>query len=145
MRPHPLSLPLLAVAASLAATAPAGARTPAAPVTALVDIRYSGGLCVSGATCEARVRLLPDGRLLRDGKLLRVVSATRVTALRKAIARLDLDDVRAHPFTGTCPIAYDGQEATYRFRGVDAALRSCRWDLERVPAVQLVGRTLAGR
>ena len=50
----------------------------------------------------------------------------------------------AAPFqhAGTCPIAYDGQELSYRFRG-KRELRSCTYDLRHVRAVQLVDRLIA--
>ena len=47
--------------------------------------------------------------------------ASSALALAAAIAQLRPSAVL--PFTGTCPIAYDGQELTYRFRG-KRALRS---------------------
>ena len=56
------------------------------------------------------------------------------------------DHQRSRPspssFTGTCPIAYDGQERHYRFTG-KRPLHSCTNDLRRVKAVQLVDRLLA--
>jgi hypothetical protein len=51
--------------------------------------------------------------------------------------------LRAHPFKGTCPTAYDGAESTYRFRGFETALPSCTYDLSGVEAVRLTNRLLA--
>ena len=61
-------------------------------------------------------------------------------ALTQAIAQLKLATLPK--FKGTCPIAYDGQELHYRFRG-KPEVRSCRYDLRRVRAVQLVDRLIA--
>lgn len=64
-------------------------------------------------------------------------------ALLRAISALSPAYLAAHPFRGTCPIAYDGQESIYRFRGFPRALASCKYDLRGVRAVQLVERLLA--
>jgi hypothetical protein len=129
----------LTITIAASAIPPASA---AAGLDPLVTARYTGGLCRSGL-CDQRLRLLPDGRLLRDGKVVRRVGAARLRELRRAIARIDLTDVRAHPFTGTRPTAYDGSEAVYRFQSITTALASCTWDLERVPAVRIFERIIA--
>ena len=61
-------------------------------------------------------------------------------ALTRAIAQLR--PASLPPFSGTCPIAYDGQERIYRFRG-KSVLRSCTYDLRNVQAVRLADRLLA--
>ena len=63
-------------------------------------------------------------------------------ALLRAIGKLDPAYLRAHPFSGTCPVAYDGQESTYRFRGFAQALPGCRYDLRGVEAVRVAERLL---
>jgi hypothetical protein len=64
-------------------------------------------------------------------------------ALLRAIKALDPAYLRAHPFKGTCPIAYDGSESIYRIRGFVPPLASCTYDLRGVTAVRLAERLLA--
>jgi hypothetical protein len=39
----------------------------------------------------------------------------KVEALVEIIRQTDFEAVRARPFTGTCPTAYDGQESVFAF------------------------------
>ena len=75
-----------------------------------------------------------------DGRRPRRLTVPERRALLLAIAQLR--PASLPPFKGTCPIAYDGQEFHYRFRG-KRALRSCMNDLRRVRAVQIVDRLIA--
>lgn len=127
---------LLAVAALAALAGPAAA----APAPVVADVRAVGGLCVRGSICMTRTLLLGDGRVVRDGSVLRRVSADRVAEIRRLIAKVDLAAITSRPFTGTCPIAYDGPEMIYRLRGVGTPLRGCTWDLSKVPVVVALDR-----
>lgn len=142
-----LLTPVLAllVVAAMAAAGVAGVLAPRAGAAGsawVADVRLVGGLCVRGTTCATRLVLHADGRVTRDGAVVRRVPDTRLREIRRAIASLDLVDVRAHPFTGTCPPAYDGQELIVRLHGVPTVLRGCTWDLSRVRAVTLVTRAV---
>ena len=66
-------------------------------------------------------------------------TAAERAALTQAIVRLKVATLPK--FKGTCPIAYDGQELHYRFRG-KPEVRTCKQDLRRVRAVQLVDRLI---
>ena len=72
----------------------------------------------------------------------RLLPAKRLALLR-AIRAIDPAYLRAHPFRGTCPTAYDGPESVYRFRGLERPLASCAYDLRGVKAVRLVEQLLA--
>ena len=140
------SLPAVALGVVIVGSTLAGsagsARAAVLPPGVLADVLYEGGLCVTGGVCMTRVLVLQDGRVRwpeRNGTRL---SPTQIRALRRAIAAIDMRAVRAHPFTGVCPTAYDGTEAIYRFRGPTPALRSCRYDLTRVGAIRLLERLL---
>src|SRR5262245_29372283 len=116
------------VAAALVAPgAVAGPRAPLAVVT------WHGGLCATGSECRSTLRVT-DTAIGGDGYRSRPITATERRALIDAIRRLDGSYFRMHPFTGTCPIAYDGSEVSYRFRGFGLALRSCTYDLRGVEA-----------
>ena len=75
-----------------------------------------------------------------EGRRSRRITVAERRALTHAIAQLKVATLPK--FKGTCPIAYDGQERHYRFLG-KPEVRSCRYDLRRVRAVQLVDRLIA--
>jgi hypothetical protein len=128
------SLGVLVGAAAASPTA-AGSSAPIASVT------RHGGLCVSGTECRSTLRI-GDTTISADGYASRRLKASERVALLRAIGRLDAKYLRAHPFAGTCPTAYDGSESTYRFRGFPRPLASCTYDLRGVEAVRLAERLL---
>jgi hypothetical protein len=86
----------------------------AAPATAgrLVSVELRGGHCMNG-TCGSIVVLETDGRVhdgLEPPNDLGTVPAGDVTGLTDLIASTDFAAIRANAFTGTCPVAFDGQE-----------------------------------
>ena len=107
---------------SFVAPAPASAQ--------LVTVVRHGGLCPSRA-CGATYRITAKS-----------LTGSERQRLRRAVAALDWKQIRAHPFKGTCPLALDGQETIYRFRGFPHELASCRYDLRTVRAVRLTERLL---
>lgn len=128
---------LLVIALAVAASS-AGAAGAASKPQLLVSVSASGGLCPTGV-CRSGARITTT-TINAEGHRSRRLTLSERRALTLAIARLE--PASLPPFAGTCPIAYDGQELTYRFRG-KRALRSCIYDLRRVRAVQLVDRLLA--
>jgi len=129
---------LLVLALALA-TCGAGSAAGAPPKPQLlVRVSASGGLCPA-RVCRWGARITTT-TISADGRRPRRITAAERRALTVAIAQLR--PASLPPFAGTCPIAYDGQELHYRFRGT-RELRSCTYDLRRVRAVQLVDRLLA--
>src|SRR3954447_9095827 len=117
------------VLGALVTSGAAGSSTP------IVTVVRHGGLCVSGSECRSVLRIT-DTSVSAPGYVGRRLSSPERAALLRAIAGIDLVVVRKHPFTGTCPTAYDGAESIYRFRGVASPLAACKYDLRRVAAVQ---------
>src|SRR5207344_1303861 len=99
----------------------------------LVSVSATGGLC-KPSVCRWGARISTT-TISADGRRSRRLTVSERRALVSAIAQLK--PASLPPFTGTCPIAYDGQELHYRFRD-KRELRSCTNDLRRVRAVQLV-------
>lgn len=128
-----LVLTLVVLAASGAGSASA---TPTPRL--LVSVTASGGHCPP-SMCHWGARITTS-TISADGRRSRPLTVMERRALTTAIAQLR--PALVPPFAGTCPIAYDGQELHYRFRGT-RELRSCTYDLRRVRAVQLVDRLLA--
>jgi hypothetical protein len=129
---------LAAVLGSLfgAASAPAGQTGSPEPIVSVVR---HGGLCVSGTECRSRLRIT-DSTVSADGYVPRRLKPGERLLLLRAIGKVELGYLRAHPFTGTCPIAYDGSESIYRLRGFARPLASCHFDLRGVAAVRLAER-----
>lgn len=83
----------------------------------LLKVRKSGGFCPDNQ-CFSELTILQNGTYRYEdaqktgtGKL----SRRAFTQLKRRLARLNIEQVRSKPFTGTCPIAYDGPETFYRF------------------------------
>lgn len=83
----------------------------------LLKVRKTGGMCRLNS-CDRELTILRDGTYryadatkTGTGRL----SRKTFTRLKQRLSRLNLEQVRSKPFTGTCPIAYDGPETLYRF------------------------------
>ena len=141
MAPCAVAAALLGAMASLLGTASAAASTDVVTRPIVTLVRH-GGHCVSGTECRSVLRI-SDTTISAAGFVPRRLRPAERGALLRAIRLLDLAAIRAHPFEGTCPIAYDGTESIYRFRGFAPPLASCKYDLRRVQAVRLTERLLA--
>ena len=100
----------------------------------LLTVRLQGGMCMDGP-CDSAVVLERDGRV-HDGKTpegdLGRVSAQAYGALDAAIQGTDFAAMRAKPFPGECPIAFDGQKQIFEFSvgGTTERLDSCESELD---------------
>jgi hypothetical protein len=95
-----------------------GPSASAPPPGPLVSVETRGGHCVAGAPCGTIVVLDSDGRVRTAAEPpieLGTVPSEDVTGLVALIEATDFAAIRAHPFTGTCPVAFDGQEVVYEF------------------------------
>jgi hypothetical protein len=100
----------------------------------LVTVQMRGGMCPEGA-CDNSVILERDGRVHASAKPpneLGVVPAAAMATLTNAIATTDYAALRAKPFTGECPIAFDGQELIFEFAAPGGIQRvaSCELDID---------------
>lgn len=131
MRP----LVLLAVVLTGCAAIPAAPAAPPSPepVVLLLKAEARGGLCVTGTTCESSITVLSDGTWTavgNGGTRSGTLPGGRVAALADAVAQTGLAE--APPFTGTCPIAYDGQEQvlTWLEAGAQVSIASCEREFD---------------
>jgi hypothetical protein len=90
-----------------------------APVASgpLVTITVRGGHCVDGP-CGGTTVIERDGRAHETTPEVRErgrLSSTTLAALDAAVKTTEFDVVRARPFTGECPVNFDGQEFIYEF------------------------------
>jgi hypothetical protein len=100
----------------------------------LLTVRHEGGMCMDGP-CDFSVVLERDGRV-HDGKdpatNLGRLPAEAYAGLEAAIQATDFAAMRAKPFTGECPIAFDGQKQVFEFSvgGTIQRLDSCESELD---------------
>lgn len=124
----------LVVAVVALAGCSSAASVPLPGVGPLVTVQARGGMCPDGA-CDTKVVLERDGRV-HDGKTpqtnLGRVSANAYATLDAAIQGADFATMKAKPFTGECPIAFDGQEQIFEFSvaGGTQRLASCEVEID---------------
>jgi len=83
----------------------------------LVTVETRGGECFA-APCGMTVTLERDGSVHSAAKppnALGTVSPEQLRTLSTLIATTDFAVIRARPFTGECPTAFDGQEVVFVF------------------------------
>jgi hypothetical protein len=81
----------------------------------LVTVEATGGMCRTG-TCESSFVIEADGRVHQvapEAAEIGQATGESIEALRAAIGFTDFEAIRARPFLGTCPTAFDGQELVY--------------------------------
>lgn len=125
----------LGVVVSLTALAGCNAVSVPLPGTGpLVTVQLRGGHCVEGV-CDQSVVLERDGRVHSAEKLpndLGVVPAEAMATLTAAVQAADYTALKSRPFTGECPVNFDGQEMIFEF-GVGAGtqrIASCEVDID---------------
>lgn len=106
----------------------------------LINVRTTGGLCLVGE-CEGQIVVQRDGTYTqkvgtqkpRTGK----VSPTKLDALATEIDKADFARIKAVPFTGTCPIAYDGTQYIYTFPTASGApeIDACKVGIDEKAAL----------
>jgi hypothetical protein len=100
----------------------------------LVTVTMRGGMCAGGA-CDNSVNLDRDGTVRSAAKPpneLGHVPAQAMAALTAAVAATDYAALKSHPFTGVCPVAFDGQELIFEFAVGTGTQRiaSCEVDID---------------
>ena len=98
----------------------------------LVTVETRGGECPEGP-CGRTVTLERDGRVKASDETTDIgrVPGPAYSALEAAILATDFADVRAKPFTGECPVNFDGQELIFTFSvgNQTERLASCETEL----------------
>lgn len=131
MSPAIRLLLLLAVLTLGACSVGGGVLTPANGP--LVTVSMRGGMCPQGA-CDRSVILDRDGTVRSAAKppnQLGRVPAQAMSTLTAAVASTDYAAILSHPFTGECPVNFDGQELIFEFAvgGVTQRIASCEVDI----------------
>lgn len=105
-----------------------------APSGPLVTVQVRGGECPEGA-CGGTTAIERDGRVhvvAPVAEELGRAPGEAVAALDAAIRTADFGAIRAKPFTGECPVNFDGQELIYEFRTPSGVQRiaSCETEVD---------------
>lgn len=115
----------------------------------LLTVRAEGGHCVNGG-CWSETQIKADGSFTATDSTGKQTSGTldaaAVAELTQQIAATDFEQIKAQPFTGTCPLAFDGQEYTYTFQTLSGpqTIASCKVAIdENSPLFQTVAGLLA--
>jgi hypothetical protein len=100
----------------------------------LVTVSTRGGMCVDGP-CGQTVILERDGSVHAAAKPpneLGHVPAQAMATLTAAVAATDFAAIKSHPFTGECPVNFDGQELIFEFSvgGTTQRIASCEVDID---------------
>lgn len=98
----------------------------------LVTVQMRGGLCPEGM-CDNSVVLERDGRAHSTAKPPNdrgQVGSEAMAALTAAIQATDFAKLGSKPFTGQCPIAFDGQELVFEFNTVTGTQRIASCEVE---------------
>ena len=101
----------------------------------LMTVQMRGGMCADGGMCDSSVILDRDGRVRSAAKEpndLGVVTPENMSALNTAIAATDFATLKSKPFTGECPVAFDGQELIFQFSTLTGTVEmaSCTVDID---------------
>jgi len=110
-------LVLLAGLVSACQGAPAIASLVPIATGPLVTVTVRGGDCPEGA-CGGTTVIERDGRVHQTEPAaveLGELPDNVLAALDSAVKTTDFDVIRARPFSGECPVAFDGQEFIYEF------------------------------
>lgn len=100
----------------------------------LVTVSTRGGECPAGP-CGQSVILERDGRVHSAAKPpneLGKVAAEAMAALTAAVQQTDYAAIKSHPFTGECPVNFDGQELIFEFSvgATTQRIASCEVDID---------------
>jgi hypothetical protein len=136
MTNHLRSLTVLVVLAALVAACqsiPAvGSIVPGSDPLVTVSVR--GGECPEGP-CGSTTVIERDGRVHQTAPVAAEMGALTgevFTALQAAVNTTDFAAIRARPFTGECPVTFDGQETIFEFGAPGGIQRiaSCETDVD---------------
>ena len=100
----------------------------------LVSVTVRGGDCPEGP-CGSTTVIERDGRVHQTAPVAAEMGALTddlVTALETGVKTTDFAAIHARPFTGECPVNFDGQETIYEFGapGGTQRIATCETDVD---------------
>jgi hypothetical protein len=105
---------------------PGGPSAAAAEAGVLVTYETRGGEC-PGGPCGMKAVIFRDGTVERSDGMAQQVDDATMARLTELVEAADWDAILAVPFTGECPVNFDGQEQIYTFtvKGQAVEVASC--------------------
>jgi hypothetical protein len=106
----------------------------------LVTVSTRGGECPAGA-CGSQIIIERDGRihaLKPEVKDFGKVPTAALAALETAVRTTDFAALKSKPFTGECPVNFDGQEIIYEFGAPSGVQRIASCEVEIDPTHPLI-------
>lgn len=114
----------------------------------LVVVETRGGHCIN-PPCGSRIAIDADGRVHQLAPVvaeLGTVPPDVISALTAAVRAADFQAIKSKPFTGECPVNFDGQEVIYEFSlasGIET-IASCTVEIDPdLPFVVAIDAALA--
>jgi hypothetical protein len=100
----------------------------------LLTLGYRGGHCRAGP-CDRTLAIDRDGGIsvvAPEPQELGTLSAELFNEVREQLSLTDFEELGSQPFTGECPVNFDGQELIYTFHGATGEIRlaSCKVELD---------------
>ena len=98
----------------------------------LVTVSTRGGECPAGA-CESEIIIERDGRIHAVKPVVKEfghVPTSAMAALDAAVRTTDFALLKSKPFTGECPVNFDGQEVIYEFGAPSGVQRIASCEVE---------------
>ena len=100
----------------------------------LVSVTVRGGECPEGP-CGSTTVIERDGRVHQTAPVTAEMGALTgdlFRALETAVQTTDFAAIRARPFTGECPVNFDGQETIFEFGapGGTERIATCESDVD---------------
>lgn len=98
----------------------------------LLTVETRGGECVNGP-CGSTVIVERDGTVHSAEKppnALGTIPPDQLAALESAIKLTDFALLKSHPFTGECPVNFDGQEFIFEFGAPGGSQRIATCEVE---------------
>jgi hypothetical protein len=136
---------VMATLAAIACPPPPRIGMPQAP---LLQLRYEGGMRMcTQSDCATRITVGKDGSFqYTDAESKRfsgTVKPKDLSDLKGQIARANFTQLQSRPFTGTCPIAFDGTKTIYTFYNAKTPVKIDSCKVEVNPANPLFKKTNA--
>jgi hypothetical protein len=98
----------------------------------LVTVSKRGGECPAGM-CESQIVIERDGRIHAVkpvAKEFGKVPTAALAAIDAAVRTTDFAQLKSKPFTGECPVNFDGQEIIYEFGAPSGVQRIASCEVE---------------
>jgi hypothetical protein len=124
-----IAVALFAVVVTACNVLPGAVPTASGP---LVTVSTRGGECMAGE-CGSQIVIERDGRIHAVkpvAKEFGKVPTAALAAIDTAVRTTDFAQLKSKPFTGECPVNFDGQEIIYEFGAPSGVQRIASCEVE---------------